>query len=536
MSGNGDRLQTTQPTSGGAVTVVSSCCANCVEPPRPQQWGPDLPFFWACRPCGPAGWLALLLTKAGDVETNPGPTTLNKKVWICDICHKQIHVRKQISIRCNRIEHWVHLRCAGIRQAQYTDTWTCHLHRESRLTPHTDITPPHRSRPLSKPPTHSPPTPPTPPQPKHRHMSNTPPVPRGLVKPKPNSLIHSPPSPPTPPRAKHIHMSHTPPTPLTSTSLVLDKTPEPRVPLIHALTATTPHPDPTPALPSPSHPHTRTAHTHATQTTVHASQSPQQPHAQHRVLRQPHKQTKDYHRTANTTQTHRPSSKSERNLIILQVNINGLRNKLEELKLLIHDTHADIITIQETKLTPKAKTPKIHNFTSVRTDRLHKAGGGLITLIRDNITFTTTDIPSTINTHNIELQMVKVHINNTKHITIANIYIPPRDTTSTHYKTADTDIQHCIQYITNIPHSVLTGDVNAHSTLWHSYTDDHRGQLIADVISNSDHITLNTNTPTRVPNTTLQQTSSPDITTVSNTLYNRTSWTTQHALSSDHLP
>ena len=122
--------------------------------------------------------------------------------------------------------------------------------------------------------------------------------------------------------------------------------------------------------------------------------------------------------------------------------------------------------------------------------------------------------------------MVMVHINNTKHITIANIYIPPRDTTSTHYKTADTDIQHCIQYITNIPHSGLTGDVNAHSTLWHSYTEDHRGQLIADVISNSNHITLNTNTPTRVPNTTLQQTSSPDITTVSNTLTIQTENTT----------
>ena len=109
-------LQTTQPTSGGAVTANSSCCANCVEPPRPQQWGPDLPFF--SRPCGPAGWLALLLTKAGDVETNPGPTTQNKKVWICDICHKQIQVRKQISIR---FEHWVHLMCRY--QAQYTDTW-----------------------------------------------------------------------------------------------------------------------------------------------------------------------------------------------------------------------------------------------------------------------------------------------------------------------------------------------------------------------------------------------------------------------------
>ena len=94
--------------------------------------------------------------------------------------------------------------------------------------------------------------------------------------------------------------------------------------------------------------------------------------------------------------------------------------------------------------------------------------------------------------------MVKVHINNTKHITIVNLYIRHRDSTSTHYKTADTDIQHGIQHITNMSHSILTGDVNTHSTLWHSYTDNHRGQQIADAISNSDHITLNTNTPTRV--------------------------------------
>ena len=33
-----------------------------------------------------------------------------------------------------------------------------------------------------------------------------------------------------------------------------------------------------------------------------------------------------------------------------------------------------------------------------------------------------------------------------------------------------------------------------HTSLCHSYTDDHRGQLIAGVISNSYHITLNTNT------------------------------------------
>ena len=237
--------------------------------------------------------------------------------------------------------------------------------------------------------------------------------------------------------------------------------------------------------------------------------------------------------TANTTSIHRPSSNNERNLIILQVNINGINIKLEELKTLIKTRMQT--SSQFRKPSSKSNSPKVPTYTTVRADRPHKSGGGLITLIRDNITFTPTDIPSTINTHNIELQMVKVHLNNTKHITIANVYIPPRDRTSTHYKTADKDIQHCIQHITTVPHSVLTGDVNAHSSLWHSYTDDYRGQLIAEVISSSDHISVNTDTSTRMPNTAIQQTSSPDITSVSNTLYNRTSWQTHHALSSDHL-
>ena len=39
------RLQTTQHTSGGAVTVVSSCCANCVEPPAPSNGGPIYRFL-----------------------------------------------------------------------------------------------------------------------------------------------------------------------------------------------------------------------------------------------------------------------------------------------------------------------------------------------------------------------------------------------------------------------------------------------------------------------------------------------------------
>ena len=128
----------------------------------------------------------------------------------------------------------------------------------------------------------------------------------------------------------------------------------------------------------------------------------------------------------------------------------------------IHHTRISV-TLAPSHFSEYTHPTQTHNFTTVRADRLHNARGGLITSIRDNIIFTTTDIPSTINTDNTELQSVKVHINNSKHITIANIYIPPRDSTSTHYNQL---------------------------TRTYSYTDDYRGQLIADGISNSDHIAL----------------------------------------------
>ena len=111
--------------------------------------GADLPFWGHAGHADPLdGWRCCSQKR---VMARSIQATLNKRVWICDICHKQIHVRKQISIRCSGIEHWVHLRCAGICQAQYTDTWACHLHRESRPTTHTYIIPPHPSRPWFKP-------------------------------------------------------------------------------------------------------------------------------------------------------------------------------------------------------------------------------------------------------------------------------------------------------------------------------------------------------------------------------------------------
>ena len=64
--GDDQRLQTD-------VHIVS-------KPPAPSDGGPIYRFFGASRSCEPAGWLALLLMKAGDIETNPGPTATHKQV------------------------------------------------------------------------------------------------------------------------------------------------------------------------------------------------------------------------------------------------------------------------------------------------------------------------------------------------------------------------------------------------------------------------------------------------------------------------
>ena len=111
-----------------------------------------------------------------------------------------------------------------------------------------------------------------------------------------------------------------PPTPLTSTSPVLDKTPEPRVPLNHALTATTPHPDLTPALPSPSHPHTLTALT----CMQHKQQYMHHIHSNKRThnIGYYDNLTNRPRTTTGLLTPYRPSSKSDRIIIILKVNIN----------------------------------------------------------------------------------------------------------------------------------------------------------------------------------------------------------------------
>ena len=131
-----------------------------------------------------------------------------------------------------------------------------------------------------------------------------------------------------------------------------------------------------------------------------------------------------------------------------------------------------------------------------------------MTYIKNDIIFTELKTPHTTNHKLTELQHIKIHLANHKHLNIFNIYIPPRDTTNPDHSNSQEDITNCMTHILNTNNTILTGDFNAHHTLWHSPTTDNRCTLIADLINSSNQIVLNTNTPTRIPTNRNQQATS----------------------------
>ena len=87
------------------------------------------------------------------------------------------------------------------------------------------------------------------------------------------------------------------------------------------------------------------------------------------------------------------------------------------------------------------------------------------------------------------MQIIKIHLSTVHH----NNYIS--QTCTFHPAITNKKLDY-IPYIYNykkFPNTIITADVNAHSPLWYLPTEDQRGELIEDILLNSDHITLNTN-------------------------------------------
>ena len=110
---------------------------------------------------------------------------------------------------------------------------------------------------------------------------------------------------------------------------------------------------------------------------------------------------------------------------IIQLNINGIKNKIEDLKVLIQESKPDIVTLNETKLRHN-DTIEINGYTTIQNNRIttnsRSYGGGVMTLIKDGMIY---DNIKRIQIDKHEILTVDLHFGRDI-VHIANCYIPPQ--------------------------------------------------------------------------------------------------------------
>ena len=222
-----------------------------------------------------------------------------------------------------------------------------------------------------------------------------------------------------------------------------------------------------------------------------------------------------------------PTPPKNDSFTVLQLNANGIGNKLVELGVLMEKENVKVAAIQESKLSTRSKTPFIQNYTTVRKDRAQGQGGGLVFFIHNSISFTKRPSQSSSSRDpHLEELTISVTVGNTD-LLITNVYIPPTSSCSSGY-------QPKMEHLVTSTDSLVLGDFNAHHTSWHSRSTDTRGRNLADIINGSDFGILNWDTPTRVPSNA--EPSSPDVSLASASFITSSHWQTLTSLSSDHLP
>ena len=145
---------------------------------------------------------------------------------------------------------------------------------------------------------------------------------------------------------------------------------------------------------------------------------------------------------ATPAQTHNPCNRhhqldlplcDDSTFNVLQLNANGIGNKLTELEVVLERNKVKVAAIQESKLSPKSNNPCIQDYTTVRKDRSHGQGGGLLIFIHISITFSKQpSSPESLSDPHLEELSIKAELGNTKLI-ISNVYIPPASSCSNGY-------------------------------------------------------------------------------------------------------
>ena len=221
-----------------------------------------------------------------------------------------------------------------------------------------------------------------------------------------------------------------------------------------------------------------------------------------------------------------PQNNSNQIFKVSQINISGLRGKLDNVVNYMLEKHIQVAAIQETHLTSKCNIKAPPGFQLIAMNRPEKRGkgGGVAFLVSDEIKYSVKTLKN--NDDHAEVQAIVIPYKD-QQLTLINTYIPPSSSCTPGYSA--TLSNHLSGTAT-----IIVGDMNAHNSLWFSsLSADSRGDKFAEEIDNSTFVVINENTPTRK---TASCSSSPAISIVSSDLAMSISWSCESRLGSDHLP
>ncbi len=216
---------------------------------------------------------------------------------------------------------------------------------------------------------------------------------------------------------------------------------------------------------------------------------------------------------------------------VMQWNANGINTKSDELQIRLEALDIDICLIQESKLRQGSPTPHFPGYKSYRSDRkVTKAGGGLLSLIKDTLVFEKIHEGLKGGT---EAHTFRVRLTKQKWLTVTNVYCAPVNS-----KGQVIDIAVADSLFPAVNSSLIAGDFNAHSIVWdETQPQDERGDKLVDWIMDNSMNLLNQDcAPTRMNIATANE-SSPDIAFCGSLWKGKTTWNVSEAIgSSDHLP
>ena len=207
-------------------------------------------------------------------------------------------------------------------------------------------------------------------------------------------------------------------------------------------------------------------------------------------------------------------------LKLVSWNANSLKAHREEFEKFIENQQQkpDLICVQETFLKP-SDVFDLSGYSIIRKDRLEKKAGGVMTLIRDGISYTKLETNDFI-----EQVIIEVHTS-TKKLIIGNIYCPPNQT----HKEKD------LIHLFGGRNTILIGDFNAHSSIFGSKSSNSRGRLLENLIENNNFTVISTGAGTHIG---FNGNESPiDIAMTSANLATSCSWNViRDSIGSDHFP